>query len=37
MEDDSLKQVVGKDFVFYLQINMRKLKDLSESDTGTLC
>lgn len=30
---DELKQTIGKDFMFYLQINLRKLKDDPEDDS----
>lgn len=35
MEFEELKQIIGKDFIFYLQINLRKLKDGVETDSVT--
>lgn len=32
MEFAELRQTIGKDFMFYLQINLRKLKDDQEND-----
>jgi hypothetical protein len=32
MEFPELRQTIGKDFMFYLQINLRKLKDDPEND-----
>jgi hypothetical protein len=32
MEFEELRQTIGKDFMFYLQINLRKLKEGHDSD-----
>lgn len=35
MDFEELRQTIGKDFMFYLQINLRKLKEGHDTDSCT--